>query len=169
MKKTKGFGLAEILVYIAILSAFSALAVSSILMMMKAFGNISLSRAVNASAQTAVERIIREVRFGDDIDAISSFGSHPGRLKLLTVSATSGLPTTVDFALSGSTLTVAEGAALPENLTPSEIAVTSLVFYKILASDKSTAIKVEIELMGTKGNFVKTEKFYGTAVLRRSY
>jgi hypothetical protein len=143
--------------------------VGSILIIIRVSTNIRLARNLNISSRTAMERIIREIRLADSIDGTSTFGSHPGYLKLNTIDANNN-PTTMEFFLTGSNLMIQEGASSPESLTSSNVTVSNLVFYQISPSTASKAIKVEMTLTSILPNGQqKSEKFYDTVVLRRSY
>lgn len=159
----------ETIVYIAILAAVLVVITGMFLTLMKTFGNISLARKINSAAEISMERMIREIRLANGVDAAGSFFNfHPGRLKLNTIDI-NGSPTTVEFYLSGSDFMIKEGNGIAENLTSSAIEVNGLVFNQILTSTTSMAIKIRLEIRGTKGNFQKTEYFYDTVVLRRSH
>lgn len=166
MKTQKGFTLMEILIYIAVLTGLSVLGVNSILTITRAFGTVRLTRSIDTSAAVAMERMIREIRLASNIDPTSEFDQPDGVLKL-----NAGLPTAIEFSTTTDlVLTVKEGGTSEEDLTQSGIEVTSLIFRKISPSENSRAVKIEIELRGTKGGFQKSEKFYGTAtVLRGSH
>lgn len=159
----------ETIIYIAILATVLVVITSLFLTLMKTTGNIRLARKINSAAEISMERMVREIRLANDIDAAGSvFGSHPGRLKLNTIDI-NGSPATVEFYLSGSGLMIKDSDGVTENLTPSAIEVNGLVFNQILTSTTSRAIKIRLEIKGTNGNFQKTEYFYDTVVLRRSH
>lgn len=167
-KNLGGFTLVEMLVYVAILAVIFVLAINITLAMMRAFTDIRVSRDINNAATVALERITRETRAAYDIDgAQSTFGTHPGRLTLLTKDA-AGSNTSVEFFVSGSTLRIKEGGVDRGALTPQRVVVDNLVFYS-LTGVRSKAVKIEMQITGTRGNVSKTRSFYVTAVLRGSY
>lgn len=165
-----GFTLVEMVIYIAILSIIVVLVTSSILVMSKSLSSIQTSRKINNFAETSLERIVREIRFADSVDTLNStFGVSPGVLKLNTIDPTSEIQGTVEFYLSGLDLMIKEGNNPPEDITPSSLSITDLIFYNIVIPDVSESIKVEVEVTGSGIYGDKTEKFYSTIVLKRSY
>jgi len=107
-----------------------------------------------------MERMIREIRSAESIDPASIFGSHPGYLKLNTLDDL-GNPTSIEFFLNGTSLMAKEGTSQPESLTASSTDVSNLVFRQISVSADSKAVRIELE--------ISSEKFYDTAILRKSY
>lgn len=160
MKSEKGFSLIEMLIYTAILVAVLIVVGFGLLMMTKTFGDIRLLNKINNSAEIAMERMIREIRLANDIDASSIFDVHPGQLKLKTVDS-SGNPTTITFYLSEGKLMVQEEGSAGESLTSPRVSVERLVFYQIFNQNISKAIKIEFTING--------KNFYDTAVTRGSY
>lgn len=169
MKDRRGLSLIETIVYITIFAIISVLAVNSLVMVMKSFNQGRLWSRICASAETATERMTREIRLAYDIDlGLSTLNFHPGHLFLNTYDV-SGAPTTIDFYLDNGILMVSEGGGAAVALTSSQVEVTNLVFRPISAPSTSKAIKIELEIRGTQGNYQKTERFYNTAILRGSY
>ncbi|MFH1956190.1 MAG: type II secretion system protein [Patescibacteria group bacterium] len=168
--KKGGFTLIEIIIYTAILALIFALVVNSLAVVIKAFNQGRLAIKINNSAEVAVDRMVREIRAAYDIDGNSVFDSHPGRLILITDSLiTPGSTTTLEFNLDLGRIMVEEEGDIVEALTSSDLTVTNLVFRQISASSTSKAIKIEMEIHGLSGNYQKTENFYNTAILRKSY
>ncbi len=172
MNYRKGFSIVEMLIYAAILASVSIFVVNSILMIVKSFNNYRAWRYVNVSGEAAMERITREIKLADDIqESTSVFDSSPGSLVLNTIDPDTESATTMEFYVSDSSLMIKEGGAAGVALTPSAVNLTSLIFREVATSTntKSKAIKIEMEVRSGEGIYQKTEKFYDTAVLRRSY
>lgn len=168
-KKNRGISLIETILYAAIISIVSVFVIGSVLVMMRTFNNIQLARNINISARISMERMIREIRLADSIDGTSVFDFNPGRLKLNTIDSGDN-PATVEFFLDGSNLMIKEGSGQPENLTGSGVKTSSLIFRQISASTTSKAVRIELEIWDSlPQGYQKTEKFYDTAILRRSY
>lgn len=156
----RGYTLLETVIYVAILAIISILTVGSILAIYQSFGRERVERHLVLNGDTAIERILREIRRATSTDAVAStFGSHPGALK------TRG---GIKFSLSGNTLQIQEGSSPAANLTSSKVDVTNLVFYST-SSPNSTLIKVEMILEAGSGVFLKNKNFYGSAVMRGAY
>lgn len=156
----RGYTLLETVIYVAILAIISILTVGSILAIYQSFGRERVERHLVLNGDTAIERILREIRRATSTDAVAStFGSHPGVFK------TRG---GIRFGLSGNTLQIQEGSSPAANLTSSKVDVTNLVFYST-SSPNSTLIKVEMILEAGSGVFLKSKNFYGSAVMRGAY
>ncbi len=170
MNKKCGFTLIEMVIYIAILSIIVTLVVSSILAMSKSLSSIQSSRKINNFAETSFERLVREIRFADSVDTLgSTFGVNPGYLKLNTINPVDEIPTTIEFYINGTDLMMKEGVGVSEDITPSALSITNLVFYDVVVFGVSESIKIEMEVRSTGLFGNKIEKFYDTVVLKRSY
>lgn len=165
----KGFSLIEVIIYTAILAIIFILVVNSLSIVIKAFNQGRLAIKINNSTETAMERMIREIRFANDIDASSVLDSHPGHLVLNTFELGTENPTTAEFYIDSGKLMIKEGAASAIQLTSSDLTVTNLVFRQITASSTSEAVKIEMTIQGASGNYQKTEDFYNTVILRGNY
>lgn len=169
MKKHTGFTLIEMVVYTAIFAVMTVLIINSLLIVTKSLGSIWLTRDINSSAQIALERMAREIRLADSIDqGTSVFGVNPGRLKLNTIDPETSAVGTVEFFISNNRLMITEGG-ITESLTGQDLEVSNLIFTSISASTISKAVKIDLEIKGQWVGGEKTEKFYDTLVLRRSY
>ena len=165
--RRRGFTLVEALVYTAVLAIVAGIVVEILVGMTRASARVQLARRINHSAQISLERLTREIRNAQSVNGASSiFNTHPGRLSLTTLNAL-GLPTTIEFSLTSTTLQVTEGSSV-SNLTPKNVDVTNLVF-RPFNSTNSQGIKVELELSAAQGRATRTEMFYTGAVLRGSY
>lgn len=156
----KGFTLIETIIYTAIIAVIFILVVNSLTVVIKAFNQGRVIIKINNSAELAMERMTREIRFAYDIDALSDLGTNPGHLVLNTY---------VEFYLDSGKLMVKEGVLPAGQLTASDLTVTNLVFRQINAPSISKAVKIEMAIQGSSGNYQKTENFYNTAILRASY
>ncbi len=161
----KGFTLIEVIIYTAILAIIFILVVNSLSIVIKAFNQGRVTIKINNSAETAMERMAREIRFAYGIDASSALD----HLVLNTYVLGTEIPTTAEFYIDSGKLMVKEGISPADQLTSSDLNVTNLVFSQISASSVSKAIKIEMTIQGSSGNYQKTEDFYNTAILRGSY
>ncbi len=172
MHSRRGFSLIEALVYTAILGVVSIFVVNSILLIIKSFNNYQLTNQASMAGEVAMERITREIRLANDIDKTNSvFNVNPGRLSLLTINPDTQAPTTIDFFISGSALMIKEGGDSPSILTPANVVLANLIFREVATSTNfvSKAVKIEMEIRSSRGNYQKSVKFYDTTVLRGSY
>ncbi len=161
----KGFTIIEIIIYTAIIAIIFVLVVNSLTVVIKAFNQGRVIIKINNSAETAIERMTREIRFAYDIDASSTLG----HLILNTYVLGTETPTTVEFYIDSGKLMIKEGVLPADQLTSSDLTVTNLVFRQINASSVSRAVKIEMTMQGFFGNYQKTENFYNTTILRKSY
>ena len=167
--KNNGSSLIETLIYAAILGMVAVFTTNSLLVIMKSYSSVKLSRDLNFSASTAMERMTNEIRMANSVDdAGSFFGVSSGKLKLNTTDAL-GAPNTIEFFLSGTGVFVKEGLGFSESLTSSTTEVTSLIFNEITASTTSKAVKIGLVVKAKAGIIERLEKFYNTTILRGSY
>ncbi|MFQ5661945.1 MAG: prepilin-type N-terminal cleavage/methylation domain-containing protein [Candidatus Paceibacteria bacterium] len=158
--KKAGFSLIESLIYIAIIAAMAALVVNVLLVTTKSYNSLRISRDINNSALTTIERITREVKAAEGINiAESVFDVHPGRL-IVTTSAT-----TTEFYLDSSTLKIKENNVDMGALVQQGSSVDNLVF-RMLDNSTTKGIRIEMTISNTRGSLTKTKNFYSFAVLR---
>ncbi|MBU2219377.1 type II secretion system GspH family protein [Patescibacteria group bacterium] len=152
----KGFTLIETIIYTAIIAVIFILVVNSLTLVIKAFNQGRVIIKINNSAEVAIERMTREIRFAYDIDGSSDL-SH-----LV-------LNTDVEFYLDSGKIMIIDRGANAVALTSDDLTVTNLIFRQINSSSVSKAVKIEMAIQGSSGNYQKTENFYNTAILRGSY
>ena len=161
--KKAGFSLIESLIYIAIIAIMTALIVNILLSTVKSYNSLKISRNINNSAITSLERIIREIKASDDIDVVNSvFDVNPGKLTVKNATTTS------EFYLDGSVLKIKENGIDAGALTHNEVFVDNIVF-SMADNGTSKGIKIEMTLSSSHQNLSKTKKFYSFGVLRNSY
>lgn len=169
IKHQRGLTLIETIVYITIFAVISLAAINSLIMVMNSFNKGRLWSKIGSSAESALERMTREIRLSYDIDASSNLGSHPGHLVLNTYVLGTETPTTVEFYLDSGKIMIIDRGASAVALTSDDLTITNLIFRQINASSISKAVKIEMTIQGSSGNYQKTERFYNTAILRGSY
>lgn len=156
--KARGYTILETVVYIGILAVVAVLALGAILSVYQNFAKTQVERKLASSGEVAMETMVKELRAATTTSPASAFGANPGALQLGPKR----------FSLSSGILQIKDGAQNPVNLTASDVAVQSLIFYKT-GSDHSEIVKIEMELRAGSGKFLKTKNFYGGAVLRENY
>lgn len=166
----KGFSLIETLVYIGIFSLVSVVAVNLFIMAIDSVAKNRVLQKINTSAEISMERMVREIRGASSIDINESvFGVNPGILQLNTIDQESGASTTVKFNVSNNAILITKENFSPQALTVDGVLINSLVFRNISASSTSVAVKIEMEIEASWLDYVKSEKFYDTVILRGSY
>jgi len=178
-KLNKGYGMLELVFYIAIFSITALLVLNSILTMVSSFKETSANNTLIQSSKI-LEKISREIRNSESIHTISS-----SSLKLNNKNS-AGNPRTSTFTLSGNDLNFYENDVLVGTLNPVNISVSSLVFTDIvlayddsayisaeaaiLNSDVSSdAVKVALTLEVNSFGVIKSKTLYTTVLLRGSY
>jgi len=157
-----GYTLLEILVYASLLALMIALIANSTASLMQIVRDAKGERELRASAEAALERIAREVRLAETIDAGASIlDAHPGELVLTTIDPFTENSQTVTFSFDNGRIMVQKGAEPIDYLTSDSVSVTNLVFRHIINGSVSETIRTELTADG--------KNFYTTTVLRRSY
>lgn len=160
VNKIKGFSLVESLVYIAILAVMTVVVISILSSTARSYNTFRLTRSINSSAITSLERMTREIKSADSISVgESTFGSHPGKLKINIGSATR------EFYIDSGSLKIKEDGSDKGALTRDNVFVDNLVFRSI-DNGTSNAIRIEMTLSAEHNNSTTTKKFYSLAVLR---
>lgn len=168
LQAKRGYTLVEAIIYLAILAGLAVIFIHLLFSLVQAYGDFRLTRDLVSSASLGLERLTREIRLAGALDPSTVLGVHPGRLVLQTTDQ-NGLPTTVDFFLSGAgALMIKQGSGPAASTTAALVRVDNLVFRQI-NNLKSQAVKVEMTLSASRGQLTRAEKFYTTAVLRGSY
>ena len=164
-----GFTLVEIIVYVAVFSMFSMFIVNMLMQTIKSFSAFRASREMNDAAIYAMERMTREIRNADSINAAQSvFGADPGWITLNTLSA-SGTATTVEYLSATSTLRLRVNGVDQGALTPSKTKVTELIFTTATSTASTTAIRIQLRLESQRSAIKISNYFYDTVVLRGTY
>ena len=164
----KGVTLLETLIYTTLLSALSVVAVTSLLLLNQSLQSIVLGRIVDDAAQEIMEKIIREIRFADNVDLVQSTLSVNPSVLVLDSTDSVGTPVEVEFSISASVLEFKRDGTLVGPLTPNQVTIDELVFDHIV-TPVSEAVKVSLVLQAQRGSVNIEETFNTTAVLRGSY
>jgi type II secretory pathway pseudopilin PulG len=154
--KSKGFTLAEMVVYAALLSIISIVVINIFITITGLFREAKEVRAVRLSAETALERINREVRFSS---TISGGGNGSNSITLQSINPSTEATETVVLELNENRIKITK-AGNESFLTSAAIPVDSLIFYNI---DTGVSEGVTTRLT------IDNRNFYSAAVLRRGY
>lgn len=170
--RNQGHTLIELVLYVAIFVALSALVVGAVFVLSSVWGAARANRMLGRAGADAIERVTREVRFSRAIrTAESVFAVSPGALSLETFTdPASQATTTIRFSVSGTQLVVAEAGGPAVALTPSTVRVDSFTVWEVTPTARASTTRVELTLTAGAGtNFQKTATFSATAALRGSY
>ena len=164
----RGVSLIEAVLYVALFAALALITMSSLFTTVKAFSSLRISRDINDSSVTIMERLTRDVKSAASVNlAQSTFGANPGRLTLSTVNA-SGTAMTVEYYVTGGTLHIKENGVDKGSLTSGKTKIDGLVFYYINMGS-TISIKTELHIIASRGPLASTEHFYNTSILRGTY
>lgn len=171
MKRSKtntAYSLIEIIIYMAVLVMVMVVLVNSIFDMVGSSSLFTAGRLMTSSAQTSLERMANEIQNAISVDiAGSSFNSHPGRLTLNTTDS-SGSAMTIEFLIESGQLKVKKNGGTAETLVTTGTTVTNLVF-RFIDTTISEGVKIEATFLSTARGKTRSESFYLTELLRRSY
>ena len=157
----RGYAILEILFYISFFVILSIVVIEAMITMSRSFRATSIEADFVESAGV-MERITREIRGAEGISSIST------STLLLNTTNEAGAPRTVQFALSGSNVTLTEDGALTGNLNTPSVAVTALTFTQINTAE-GAGVKVVLSLRSVNDSSGRVETFYDTVVLRGNY
>ena len=168
--KKSGFSLIEIVIYTAILAALSLFVANTTLLSFNSLNRARLNRKVALSAETALERLTREIKLASSInEAQSVLGTNPSTVVLNTVvSAEDITPASKIFSVSGGQITLQENGGEIKFLTAPGITVSSFTASGIDLLH-SKAIKINLVIESGGGSIRTSKTFYASAVLRESY
>lgn len=165
----KGVSIAELIVYAAILTVVSVFVINSLLISSTVISKIRLGRKVNTNADVIMQKLVREIRLAQDLNASSTFGINPSDLSLNTfISATNTTSVNLDFYTNENKLFSKKGGAEPIQLNSDDVFISSFVLREVNASS-SKAVKLELTLEASTTRHSLSKNFYGTAILRGSY
>ena len=168
MRNTRGFTLAETIVYAALASLLIIVIVQAAISISS---NAKRSRAfldINSAAVSGFSRFSRDIRRATTVDVVNStLGASSGRLALIMEDA-DGTTDTTTFYLSEAKVKVDENGTYIGDITPGSMAVSNLTFRRF-AMGTSTAVRVEMTIAPDASSTVPALNFYGTYVLRGSY
>ena len=168
LKHNRGFTLIEMLVYIAIFTVLSILAIQAMSLVTRAFTDLRISRDLNSSGTALFERMSRDIRGAYDIDETqSTLGSSPGRLTLNTKD-TLGANTTVEFYVEDGVVKIKEGGVEQGVIMTTSTSIDNFMIRQISGTN-TDAVKVEATITASRGGITKTRNFYTTAILRGTY
>ena len=166
-KFSKGFSLAEMLIYIVILTLMLGVIISMLTSMVRTERIADSSKAVENAAIFGLERIVRETRDATSVVAGSStLNSSPGVLSLSGTDI-SGNPKTVEFSLQQGVLHIKENGTDKGALTESKAKVTSLIFSLISNTNSKSVRTIMTVESGTSTTYIQ-KTFYTTTILRGS-
>ena len=159
-----GYSIVEMVVYLAIFAVLSILVINSFITILSSFNVTSVNRKLLESGTISMERMSREIRQAQDIDANSTAGSLVLKVASGYVCFTKTNTNNLNFS-TGSSYSC--GTSLGD-LLDDDVSLTNIEFRNITTTE-SKAVKIEMLLEYQEGTIVKSEKFYDTIILRGAY
>lgn len=158
----------ETLLYTAIFSFMLVVIAEALIAAVRFTGTLRVAARIERDAGLALERMVREIRDAQSIDATASvLGTHPGTIALYTTNASGGART-VQFYLENGVVYLTEDGAVVGPLSSAGVTVSNLIFRRA-ATPRSEGVKIELTLQSGSGQAARSENFYATVVLRDSY
>lgn len=163
-----GIGVAELLVYIGIMTLALVSIVTLLINSAKIMQSVQAEKEVRVSALSILERMSREIKVSEGIVlADSVFGDDNGRLSVLSTLDEDN-PRVVTFAISDEgELEIFYNGEPMGALTTSAAGVEKMKFTRLMHGE-SESVRVELVLYPRKQP-TKSTTFYSTAVLRGLY
>ncbi|MEK7499680.1 MAG: prepilin-type N-terminal cleavage/methylation domain-containing protein [Patescibacteria group bacterium] len=188
-QRNKGTTLIELVVYIAILTIMSLIILRAVLQLTGVFAKSRIERRVSLAAETALERMVREIRLARVPCVASDYtfsaclpDTSGGALRLHTDKSYTDLTDIYkSFYLSGSSPNQiifdpdVSTSADEQQLTPSTVTVESLVFKKLyntspdLTNAETSGVRIELQISSGLGATKVTHTYYASSVLRGGY
>lgn len=166
--KNRGYTILELIVYVSIVAVIAVFSVQAMFSITRTFAEVKSYGDIRESAVTALERMIKEIRFAASIDYSGTvLGVNPGRLKLNTSDEVGNLKT-FEFYVSDNSLNLIDNGLDKGTITGGNIFLTNLVFNQSTTS-KGMLVKIEMTLQDTRDINPRSANFYGSAVLRGAY
>lgn len=164
MIRNSGVSLLETVMYVALLALMLVIVLNTLVPLSASFAGIRLSKEVNTSAVTALERLTSEVKKAKSIDqAASIFNANPGVLALSTTDGV-GNPATILFSVNNGVLQMTGGSGAGA-LTANAVTVSNFTVRFIDTGHSGTAV-ITVGLTGTRGKTIISDTFQTAAVTR---
>ena len=168
LKKNKGFSMAEILVYITIMTVVMLVIINIVMVVSKSLKQSSEYDSIKNSAISGLEKITKEVKVATSIDLDHSVFNSSNGVLILNSKDGNSVSRVTKFYLDSTLVKVDIDGTYLNTITYSDTKVLSLVFVPI-STENSQAVKIEMVVVGGDENSQISEKFYSTVVLRNSY
>ena len=166
--KNRGFTIFELVVYVSIIAVMAVGSIQAMLSITRTFSEVKSYSDIRESATSALERMIKEIRFATSIDYSGTvLGINPGRLKLNTTDE-DGNTRTLEFYTLGNSLNLIDNGVDKGTITGGSTLLNNLIFRQSTTS-KGMLVKIEMTLKDTRVTNSRSANFYGSAVLRGAY
>lgn len=162
--KKGGFSLIETIFYVSILTILLLVITESFVSIAVSYRRLKISGNIEVSAAVSLERMMREIRAADSIDAASILDASPGKLVLNSTPGGGGTQQ-IEFSMQSGKLSLVANGVVVGPLTNAGVAVDKVIFRKI-NNGKAGGVKIEMELSGGSGKIYKSLPFFTSAIIR---
>jgi type II secretory pathway pseudopilin PulG len=164
----KGFTLIETIIYIGGVVLIVGIIADMLFYAYSWYGNLSAKSRVDAVGIALVDRLIDDVRSGQDINASQSlFGANSGVLSMIVLTAPS-VTVTKRYSIEGDRLAFSENSGPKQYLTPDDLTVSQFRLNQLL-SPVGKAVRFVIDISYLTKSGTTTSTYTGMAILRNSY
>lgn len=168
-----GMTIAEIVVYTALLSVSLLFIAAVLFQIQKTYQEARTEHQVISNGRSALETMTQTIASAQALYAPTSrFGANNGQITLITTigALTEHSTAYADFWLdNGRIWTRREGSATT-SLTSPEVRVNQLRFDQVAQGLNREAVKITLQMVGTKGqNIIASTTLYTTTALRGTY
>lgn len=165
--KQEGFTIVELLIYIAGMIILLTVIFGFIVQLYRLYQEITLPPRADRVGLITVDRIIKDIRSGQNIDlAGSDMGVADGAI--LINSLESGVSVEKFYYLDSGRIAYQEDDGDVDYLSPSDLNVTNFRFDQLLTG-VSQGIRVDLEITYTSRDGVSTKEYNGFSIMRQSY
>jgi type II secretory pathway pseudopilin PulG len=159
--KKAAFSLVETVIYVSLLAIISVIIINGVFSFTDSYRKLTVLRLLDHSAQTALERMTRDIRQAVSVDTSnSSLGVSPGVLSLNNPGSQ-----TSKYYVSSGVLKMDENGTYYGPLTASTTTVTGLTF-RFISGSVSSAVKIDMTISATDGQTTATKNYHSTVILR---
>jgi len=168
MYAQRGYTLFETVTYVALFSILSVVAINAIVVVVSTFADVRADRAINHTAISALDRMVREIRLAEQVDTEDSvFDTSPGSLSLSSVDS-NGYAITRSFYIEDGRIHTAVDDVSQGAITSDSIVIDTLTF-RLTKQDDRQAVRMEVVIYDNRSSEPKKREFYNTATLRGTY
>lgn len=166
-KKTSGFTLLELLIYVTGLLVIGSVLIVMVVQFYSLYKEIVALPRADRTGLLLVDRITKELRSANQIDVFESrFGTSTGVLEFDSI--IEGNTVTKIFYVENGIAKYQEGTSDPINLSSKDFTVSNFNFYSV-NTPVSEAVRFNLELQFQTRNATETKSYVGFAILRESY
>lgn len=164
----KGFTLIETIIYIGGVVLIVGIIVDMLFYAHSWYGNLSTKSRTDAVGIALVNRLLSDVRSGQDINASQSlFGANSGTLSM-TVLINPSITVTKRYAIQDDRLAFSENSGPVQYLTPDDMTISQFRLNQLL-SPAGKAVRFVIDISYLTKSGTTTSTYTGMAILRNSY